>query len=422
MELTITAKIQLKVTDEQKIILSETMAAYRKSCNYVSDYIFRTKDYKQFSIQKANYEKIRNLFNLRSMMACSVIKTVLARYRTIKSSGLKNIKPKFRLPQYDLVWNKDYSLTATSFSMNTLQGRIKVPYYSKGMEQYFDKDKYTFGTAKLVCKKDKYFLHIPVTFEVPDCNNSEIQNVVGVDRGINFIIATYDSNGKSGFVSGKAIKHKRAKYADVRKQLQMRKTPSSRRRLKRIGNRENRWMQDVNHCVSKALVLNNPKNTLFVLEDLSGVRNATERVKRKNRYVSVSWSFYDLECKIDYKSKKYGSKMIKVDPAYTSQTCPKCGHTERSNRNKKKHVFICKNCGYTSNDDRIGAMNLHRMGIEYLVPDAVVSEQASDARGPVSGPDATPRCCASSMRQNVGEPKIRILRGSCKPMTSVVGN
>ena len=64
----------------------------------------------------------------------------------------------------------------------------------------------------------------------------------------------------------------------------------------------------------------------------------------------------------------------KVNPAYTSQTCPKCGHTEKANRNKKLHTFCCKNCGYKSNDDRVGAMNLHRMGIELLVPDAVATE------------------------------------------------
>ena len=45
-----------------------------------------------------------------------------------------------------------------------------------------------------------------------------------------------------------------------------------------MGNRENRWMQDVNHCVSKALVKENPPKTLFVLEDLTNVRTATERV------------------------------------------------------------------------------------------------------------------------------------------------
>mgnify|MGYP002231802081 FL=1 len=109
----------------------------------------------------------------------------------------------------------------------------------------------------------------------------------------------------------------------------MRHTPSSRRRLKAIGQRENRWMQDINHQVSKALATGNPKHTLFVLEDLTGIRNATERVKTKDRYVSVSWSFYDLEQKLIYKAKQNQSSVIKVDPRYTSQCCPACGHTEK---------------------------------------------------------------------------------------------
>ena len=133
-------------------------------------------------------------------------------------------------------------------------------------------------------------------------------------------------------------------------------------------------MQDINHQVSKALVENNPEHTLFVLEDLTGIRSVAEKIKLKNRYVSVSWAFYDLEQKLIYKAIRHHDKVIKVNPAYTSQTCPKCGHTEKANRNKKIHLFCCKNCGYKSNDDRIGAMNLYRMGIDYLVPDTVTAE------------------------------------------------
>ncbi|MSS13464.1 hypothetical protein [Porcincola intestinalis] len=48
------------------------------------------------------------------------------------------------------------------------------------------------------------------------------------------------------------------------------------------------------------------------------------------------------------------------------------------NLNKKIHLFTCRNCGNKSNDDRIGAMNLCRMGINYLedsqVPDTVTAE------------------------------------------------
>ena len=377
-QMTVTAKIQISVNADSKVLLDETMSVYSDACNYVSNYVFRTHDLKQFSLNKVLYSTLRERFGLKSQMAQSVFKTVIARYKTILENQKEWIQPNFKKPQYDLVWNRDYSLTQNCFSVNTLNGRVKLPYFTKGMSKYFDHTIYKFGTAKLVNKHGKYFLHIPVTYDVEESNISDICNVVGIDRGINFVVATYDSEHKSGFITGKSIKQKRAHYSKLRKELQMRHTPSARRRIKAIGQRENRWMQDVNHCVSKALVENNPKHTLFVLEDLSGVRNATERVRTKDRYVSVSWSFYDLEKKIIYKAKQNQSIVIKVDPRYTSQCCPVCGHIKKSNRNKKIHLFTCKNCGYKSNDDRIGAMNLYRMGINYLedsqVPDTVTAE------------------------------------------------
>ena len=377
-QMTVTAKIQISVNADSKGLLDETMSVYSDACNYVSGYVFRTHDLKQFSLNKVLYSILRERFGLKSQMAQSVFKTVIARYKTILENQNEWIQPFFKKPQYDLVWNRDYSLTQNCFSVNTLNGRVKLPYFSEGMSKYFNHNIYKFGTARLVNKHGKYFLHIPVMYDIEESNISDICNVVGIDRGINFVVATYDSKHKSGFVSGKAIKQKRASYSKLRKELQMRQTPSSRRRLKAIGQRENRWMQDVNHQVSKALVESNPKHTLFVLEDLSGVRNATERVRTKDRYVSVSWSFYDLEQKLIYKAKQNQSTVIKVDPRYTSQCCPMCGHIEKTNRNKKIHLFTCKNCGYKSNDDRVGAMNLYRMGIGYLeeaqVPDTVTAE------------------------------------------------
>lgn len=377
-QMTVTAKIQISVDADNQVLLSKTMSAYSDACNYVSDYIFQTHNLKQFSLNQILYSTLKEQFGLRSQMAQSVFKTVIARYKAILETQKEWIKPSFDKPQYDLVWNRDYSLTQNCFSVNTLDGRIKLPYFAKGISKYFDHTTYKFGTAKLVNKHGKYFLHIPVSYEVEESNISDICNVVGIDRGINFVVATYDSKHKSGFVSGRAIKQKRAHYSKLRKELQKRQTPSARRRLKAIGQRENRWMQDVNHCISKALVKSNPKHTLFVLEDLTGIRNVTERVKTKDRYVSVSWSFYDLEQKLIYKAKQNQSTVIKVDPRYTSQCCPVCGHIEKSNRNKKIHLFTCKNCGYESNDDRIGAMNLYHMGISYLkeaqVPDTVTVE------------------------------------------------
>lgn len=367
MLLVLTAKIKILPNAEEQKLLQETMRAYTDACNFVSAHVFATHNLSQASLNKALYRSIRDNFDLRSQMAQSVLKTVIAKYKTIQANESKGIriKPKFKHPEYDLVWNRDYYLVKDIFSVNTLQGRIKLNFKSGGMEQYFD-GSWKFGTAKLVTKHGKWFLHIPMSKEIDILADADVANVVGIDLGINYIAAAYDSKGKTNFYNGKTIKHRRGHYKALRKQLQQRKTPSARRRLKAIGSRENRWMQDVNHCVSKALVESQPTKTLFVLEDLTGIRSATERVKLKWRYVSVSWAFFDLRQKLEYKAHMRGSKIIAINPRHTSQTCPKCGHTEPTNRNKRTHTFCCRNCSYQSNDDRIGAMNLYRKGIEYL--------------------------------------------------------
>jgi putative transposase len=174
------------------------------------------------------------------------------------------------------------------------------------------------------------------------------------------------NKGITTFFRGRWMKDKRAHFQRIRKSFQKRGTRSARRRLKAIGQRENRWMTHVNHVVSKALVEQAGSNTLFVLEALSGVRERTERVRKKDRSVTVSWAFYQLRQMIEYKAKMNHCVVLFVQPHYTSQTCPKCGHVEKANRDKKRHIFSCKTCGYTSNDDRVASMNLHRKGIEYL--------------------------------------------------------
>ena len=160
-QVTITAKVQIAVTDTNKAMLDETMSVYRDACNYVSDYVFQTHDLKQFSLNKVLYSTLREKFGLKSQMAQSVLKTVIAKYKTILENQNEWIQPAFKKPQYDLVWNRDYSLTQNRFSINTLNGRVKLSYFSDGMSKYFDHTIYKFGTARLVSKHGKYYLHIP---------------------------------------------------------------------------------------------------------------------------------------------------------------------------------------------------------------------------------------------------------------------
>ncbi len=112
---------------------------------------------------------------------------------------------KFKKPAYDLVWNRDYSLKPGTLSLNTLQGRIKVPFETKGMEQYFG-GSWKFGTAKLVNKRKKYFLHIPATKEMVETSLLDIKQIVGIDMGLNFVAVSYDSNGETLFFPRRHIK------------------------------------------------------------------------------------------------------------------------------------------------------------------------------------------------------------------------
>lgn len=365
MQITITAKIQILPDAKQASQLKDTLSSVKKSLNYVSDIVFSTKEFSQPKLHILTYQILRSDYDLKSQMAQSVMKTVVAKYKSAKSNKHEFNKVVFKRPEYDLVWNRDYSLVKGLFSVNTLEGRVKVPFKPDAMEQYFD-GSWKFGTAKLVFKHDKFFLHIPATKEIAESLVQDVKNVVGVDLGINFTATSYDTSNHTKFYHGRYIKHKRAKYSKLRKELQQRQTPSSRKRLRLIGQRENRWMSDVNHQVSKALVKSAGKNALIVLEDLTGIRNKTEKVQLKNRYVFVSWSSYQLRLMIEYKAKLNNSLTIAVDPKYSSQKCPQCGHIEKANRDKKNHIFTCKNCTYTSNDDRIAAMNLRNIGIEYV--------------------------------------------------------
>ncbi len=362
---TITAKIQIYVPEENQDLLLLTMVKYTTACNWLSEKVFETKELNQSKLNSLYYHSLREKFYLKSQMAQSVMKTVIARYKSAKSNGHDWSLVFFKNLEYDLVWNRDYSLNENLFSVNTLNGRLKFLFEKKAMEQYFD-GTWKFGTAKLVHKFDKWFLHISMTKEFEQISDGKINNVVGIDLGLNFLATTYDSQGKTNFFKGRTVKHKRGQFKATRKYLQQKQTSSARKRLKEMGSRENRYVRDVNHQVTKALVERYPKGTLFVLEDLTGIRTATEKVHVQNRYVTVSWAFYQFREMLEYKTRMYGHKVILVDPRYTSQTCPKCGHVDKKNRNKKTHLFGCVNCQYRSNDDRIGAMNLYRKGVEAM--------------------------------------------------------
>lgn len=399
MEIALTIKAHITLaSDKDAQSLASSMEAYRLGCNLTSQYIFdHDFEKSQTKLNKALYNDLRAQFDLKSQMAQSVLRTAIARYKAVETqikkrpfrydtgkkdpATGKNIlmsiprdltwlwKPIFfKRPQLDLVRDRDYSFkkNGTVVSLNTLDGRIECGISMPGFDKFLD-GSWEFGTAKVLKSGKHWFLHISVTKEIPEYDLDQTEHVVGIDRGLRQIVACYSEQGKSLFHSGKQVARKRQHYKELRRHLQIKNTRSSKRRIRKLGDRENRWMSDYNHCLSKTLVNHYGPNTLFVLEDLTDVTFDTVYSRKKeNRYEHKSWSFYDLEQKLTYKAHLAGSEVVEVDAHYTSQRCPKCGRINKDNRKHDLHLYICDRCGYRSNDDRIGAMNIQNLGTLYV--------------------------------------------------------
>ncbi|MCB6232916.1 transposase [Megasphaera massiliensis] len=117
----------------------------------------------------------------------------------------------------------------------------------------------------------------------------------------------------------------------------------------------------------KTLVTKYGTDTLFVLEDLTGVSFEETNLSKtaKQNYDLRSWPFYQLEQFLTYKAHENRSEVLKVSAKYTSQRCPKCATIHKEHRKPHQHLYRCQ-CGYQSNDDRIGAMNIQYLGTQWL--------------------------------------------------------
>ena len=337
--LTKTLKLRIQVSPEQEILFRQMTEQYRQACNFVSQYIFDNSFNLAYqSLNKELYRDLRVLFGLKSQLAQSSIKTTMARYKTVSQQLFqKPYKYKdedgswkyitktlewlwkpifFKRPQADLVRNRDYSFVdnGQSLSINTLGKRTRRTFESKPFSKYLD-GSWNFGTEKLVELKGRWYLHIPVTKAVEVFQKENVRHVVGIDRGLRFLTVSYDEQGKTEFVSGRKIAAKRHKFLKIRQQLQSKGTKSA-----------------------------------------------------KQNYDLRSWTFYQLEQFLTYKAHENRSKVLKVSAKYTSQRCPKCGIIHKENRDHSSHLYCCQ-CGYQSNDDRIGAINIQLLGSMWISGD-----------------------------------------------------
>ena len=216
----------------------------------------------------------------------------------------------------------------------------------------------SIGETDLICRDGKWFLY--ATVEAPEAAQTEpVNGFVGVDLGIVNIASTSDGE----HAAGARLNRYRRRQQRLRARLQAKKTSSARRLLKKRRRKEARFAADVNHQVSKRIVAEAQRTGRGIaVERLAGIR-ARVRLRKPQRAAVHSWAFAQLGAFVAYKAKQDGVAFVEVDPAYTSQTCHRCGWVDKRNR-RSQSEFECGRCGFVGHADHNAAINIAARGVE----------------------------------------------------------
>jgi putative transposase len=179
----------------------------------------------------------------------------------------------------------------------------------------------------------------------------DISGVVGVDRNSVGNIATLadPQNGKVLKIGLSPAPTKQV-FRNRRKNLQK---ANRKELLKKIRNKQSRRMTYENHHASKTIVnYAVAHRRAIVLEDLGSVRKKGSKIKRYSE--KNQWAFAQLETFIKYKAALYGIPVYYINPAYTSQTCSRCGSIHKPSGKQ----FKCLTCGHNDHRDANAAFNI----------------------------------------------------------------
>ena len=123
--------------------------------------------------------------------------------------------------------------------------------------------------------------------------------------------------------------------------------------LDRLRDKEKNFVTTYNHMISKNVVEFAKKHQCEYIHLEKLTKDGFDNTVLRN------WSYYQLQQYIEYKAEREGIKVRYVDPAYTSQTCARCGHVDKENR-QTQEKFTCTKCGFELNADHNAAINIAR--------------------------------------------------------------
>ena len=228
-------------------------------------------------------------------------------------------------------------------------------------------------TVTVTCVANQYYASINYDNGVEEQVGVNNGQVVAIDVGVKIFAQV--SNGekiivdKAHDLSKDIVRVKKFQKSLSRKQkgsnnYKRAKLKLSKAHLK-IRNKREDFLHKVSHKLSEnqAIIVESLKIKNMSKSAKGTIESPGKNVKAKsglNRSIlQQSWGkFFEM---LEYKLKRNGGELIKVNPKYSSQTCPKCGYISKENR-KTQAKFKCVKCGYYGNADYVASVNLLKLG------------------------------------------------------------
>jgi putative transposase len=198
------------------------------------------------------------------------------------------------------------------------------------------------------------------------------KSLVGIDRGVKQFAVLSDGTFHESLNAFRRMEKKLAKA----QQKQARMVKRSKNWLKqknritrlhiRIADMRNDYLHKLSTTISKnhaAVVLEALKVKSMSASAKGTIELPGRKVRQKaglnKAILDQGWGNFRLY--LEYKQVRQGGMVIHVNPAYTSQTCSRCGHIHSDNR-KSQSEFVCQACGLAINADFNAAINISRAG------------------------------------------------------------
>jgi len=180
---------------------------------------------------------------------------------------------------------------------------------------------------------------VQFAFEQETGPKQEVKHLVGVDTGINALASLSDGQQLGVDVKECIERTKRCQWGS-----------------KGHGRAQRALKQRIDET-AKGLV--NQPYELVVVEKLGGLNKlskVTRRVTGNIRRSLGSWNYRYWLDRVQQQCEWNRISFRTVNPAYTSQKCSSCGHTQKSNRHGEN--FKCQVCGLAGNADINAALNI----------------------------------------------------------------